>query len=213
MDAFDIAQTIDAFASAARRADAIGVDVLEVHAAHGYLLHSFLSPLSNHREDAYGGALEQRARLLFEVADAVRSVWPAHKPLFVRISATDWVDGGWTPADSVQLATMLRQHGVDLVDCSSGGITFGASIPTGPGYQVPFAEKIRREAGVPTGAVGLITTAEQAEAILQNGQADLIFVGREFLRDPYFPLRAARELELPSAVPLPPPYWRSVERP
>ena len=212
MDSTDLTTTVQAFASAAVRASRIGVDVVEIHAAHGYLLHSFLSPLSNHRDDGYGGSLQQRARLLFEVVDAVRGVWPAQRPLFVRISATDWVENGWMPSDSVELATHLAKRGVDLVDCSSGGVALHAQIPVGPNYQVPFAERIRREAGVPTGAVGLITMPEQAESILQSGQADLIFIAREFLRDPYFALRAARELGAPSAVPLPPPYWRSVER-
>jgi 2,4-dienoyl-CoA reductase-like NADH-dependent reductase (Old Yellow Enzyme family) len=214
MDIDDIAHVVAAFTSAAQRADAIGVDTVEIHAAHGYLLHSFLSPLSNHREDAYGGALEQRARLLLEVVDAVREVWPAEKPLLVRISATDWADasGGWTPADSVVLAALLAQRGVDLVDCSSGGIALTARIPVEPNYQVAFAEQVRREARVPTGAVGLITTPQQAEAILQDGQADLIFIAREFLRDPYFGLHAARALGVLEAVPLPPPYWRSIEQ-
>jgi 2,4-dienoyl-CoA reductase-like NADH-dependent reductase (Old Yellow Enzyme family) len=212
MDSSDIQRVVAAFASAAGRADAIGVDTVEIHAAHGYLLHSFLSPLSNRREDGYGGSLEQRARLLFEVVDAVRAVWPAHKPLLVRISATDWVEGGWTPADSVELTKHLARHGVDLVDCSSGGVALNARIPVGPNYQVPFAEQIRREAGMPTGAVGLITTPEQAEAILDSGQADLIFMARELLRDPYFTLHAAQALGAADKMPLPPPYWRSIER-
>ena len=213
MDANDIAGTVEAFAAAAERADRIGVDTVEIHAAHGYLLHTFLSPYSNHREDAYGGSYDQRARLLLEVVAAVRAVWPEHKPLLVRISATDWIDGGWTPDDSVLLATDLRQRGVDLVDCSSGGIALSAPIPHAFGYQVPFAEQIRREAGVPTGAVGLITTAQQAESILEGHQADLIFVAREALRDPYFPIHAARELGDPTAVPFPRPYWRAAELP
>ena len=209
MDGADIRQVVADFRAAARRADRAGFDVVELHAAHGYLLHEFLSPLSNERTDAYGGTFENRARLLREVVDAVRAVWPASKPLFVRISAVDWVDGGWTLEESVRLARLLRPRGVDLVDCSSGGLSPAQRIPTGPGYQVPFAERIRREAGVATAAVGLITTPAQAEEILTRGQADLIVMARELLRDPYFPLHAAAALGAPDAVPWPAQYLRA----
>ena len=182
------------FEGAARRAQQIGFEVLEIHAAHGYLLHEFLSPLSNRRTDDYGGSFENRIRLLLAVVARVQTVWPDNLPLFVRISATDWTEGGWTADDSVALATVLKSRGVDVVDCSSGGNVVRASIPTGPGYQVSFAERIKRETGMITAAVGLITSVEQAEAILTNGQADLILLAREFLRNPYFPLHAAHEL-------------------
>jgi 2,4-dienoyl-CoA reductase-like NADH-dependent reductase (Old Yellow Enzyme family) len=168
--------------------------VVEIHAAHGYLLHEFLSPLSNVRTDAYGGTLANRARLLREVVAAVRDDWPAPAPLVVRVSATDWVEGGWDIGECVELARWLKQDGVDLIDCSSGGNAAQAHVPIGPGYQVPFAARIRREAGIATGAVGLITDARQAEAILERGDADLVFLARELLRDPYFPRRAAAEL-------------------
>jgi 2,4-dienoyl-CoA reductase-like NADH-dependent reductase (Old Yellow Enzyme family) len=183
-----------AFADAASRARAAGFDVIEVHAAHGYLLHEFLSPLSNTRDDAYGGSFENRTRLCLEVVDAVRAVWPDHLPLFVRISATDWVDGGWDIEQSIELARRLKPRGVDLMDCSSGGNVAAARIPVGPGYQVPFAERIRREADIPTGAVGLITEPAHANAIVEEGRADCVLLARELLRDPYWPLRAAREL-------------------
>jgi 2,4-dienoyl-CoA reductase-like NADH-dependent reductase (Old Yellow Enzyme family) len=168
--------------------------VAEVHAAHGYLLHEFLSPLTNERLDEYGGSFESRARFLFEVVDAIRGVWPDRLPLFVRISSVDWTDGGWTIEDSVALASRLKTRGVDLIDCSSGGNVPHATIPVGPGYQVPFAERVRRGADMMTGAVGLITEPAQAEAILQSGQADLIIVARQLLRDPYWPLHAAQAL-------------------
>jgi 2,4-dienoyl-CoA reductase-like NADH-dependent reductase (Old Yellow Enzyme family) len=182
------------FKAAAKRSHEAGFDVVEIHAAHGYLLHEFLSPLSNHRTDEYGGTLENRARLLLEVVASIQEVWPHDKPLFVRISASDWTEGGWTAEDSVELSKMLKQSGVDLVDCSSGGNVASAKIPVKPGYQVEFAEKVKKEANILTGAVGLITDAEQADAIIKEGKADMIFVGREFLRDPYFPLRAAHQL-------------------
>ncbi|MEZ0609867.1 NADH:flavin oxidoreductase/NADH oxidase [Fibrella sp. WM1] len=190
----DILQVRADFKAAAARALRAGFVVAEIHAAHGYLFHEFLSPQSNQRTDAYGGSFANRVRLLREVVDDVRAIWPADYPLFVRISATDWTEGGWTADDSVALAALLKDQGVDLIDCSTGGNVPKATIPTGPGYQVPFAERIKREAGLPTGAVGLITDAEQAEAILTNGQADLILLARESLRDPYFPLRAAHIL-------------------
>lgn len=182
------------FEAATRRALEAGFKVVEIHVAHGYLLHEFISPLSNHRTDAYGGSFENRIRFVLEIIDRVKTVWPAEYPLFVRISATDWVEGGWTANDSVALASVLKEKGIDVVDCSSGGNVPHAQIPVSPGYHVPFAEKVRREAGIATAAVGLITSAEQAEAILTSGQADLILMAREFLRDPYFPLHAAYAL-------------------
>jgi 2,4-dienoyl-CoA reductase-like NADH-dependent reductase (Old Yellow Enzyme family) len=194
MDRRDIVAVVRAFAAAATRLLAAGGKVAEVHAAHGYLLHEFLSPLTNERLDEYGGSFESRARFLFEVVDAIRGVWPERLPLFVRISASDWTDGGWTIEDSVALASRLKTRGVDLIDCSSGGNVPHATIPLGPGYQVPFAERVRRDAGIMTGAVGLITEPAQAEAILQSGQADLIIVARQLLRDPYWPLHAAQAL-------------------
>ncbi len=182
------------FKSAAQRALKAGFKVIEIHAAHGYLLHQFLSPISNVRTDNYGGSFENRIRLLQETVAAVQEVWPKENPLFVRISATDWVDGGWSSEESVQLSNLLKQMGVDLIDTSSGGLTLAQQIPLSAGYQVPFASAIKKEAKMLTGAVGLITNAKQAEEILQNGEADLIFIAREFLRDPYFPLHAAFEL-------------------
>jgi 2,4-dienoyl-CoA reductase-like NADH-dependent reductase (Old Yellow Enzyme family) len=183
-----------AFRAAAERALAAGFDVVEVHAAHGYLLHEFLSPLSNRRSDEYGGSFLNRIRFCLEVVDAVRAVWPERMPVFIRISATDWIDGGWDVEQSVELARQLKPRGVDLIDCSSGGNVGVAKIAIGPGYQVPFAERIRREAGIATGAVGLITEAAQASAIIAEGRADCVLLARELLRDPYWPLRAAREL-------------------
>jgi 2,4-dienoyl-CoA reductase-like NADH-dependent reductase (Old Yellow Enzyme family) len=182
------------FETAAIRALEAGFQVIEIHAAHGYLLHQFLSPLSNQRSDSYGGSFENRIRLLLEVIERVKRVWPSSLPLFVRISATDWTEGGWTADDAIALAAILKDKGVDVIDCSSGGNVAKAKIPVGPGYQVTFAERIKQETGIMTGAVGLITSAEQAEAILTNGQADLVLLAREFLRDPYFPLHAAYEL-------------------
>lgn len=185
---------VAAFAAAAHRAWDAGFRVVEIHAAHGYLIHEFLSPLSNQRQDAYGGSFENRTRFVREVVAAVRAAWPEHAPLFVRISATDWVDGGWDIEQSVELARALRELGVDLIDCSSGGTVPQADIPIGPGYQTPFAERIRRDAGVATGAVGMITSPAQAEHIVGTGQADAVLLAREMLRDPYWPLRAAGEL-------------------
>ena len=184
----------DAFAAAARRALAAGFEVAEIHAAHGYLLHQFLSPLSNQRRDEYGGPFENRIRMLLEVTKAVRNAWPETLPLFVRISASDWVSGGWSADDSVRLARQLKPLGVDLVDCSSGGIVPYAKIETGPGYQVPFAERIRHEAGIQTGAVGMIADPLQADRIIREGRADLTLLARAFLREPYFALRAAKTL-------------------
>jgi 2,4-dienoyl-CoA reductase-like NADH-dependent reductase (Old Yellow Enzyme family) len=189
-----IAGVIEAFAQAARRALEAGFDLVEIHAAHGYLLHQFLSPLANRRTDVYGGSFRNRTRLLLEVVSAVRGIWPAHLPLFVRISATDWAEDGWTVDESVELAGLLREHGVDLVDVSSGGQIPNAQIPVGPGFQVGFAGRIRREANIPTAAVGLITTAAQADAVVAEGNADLVLLGREMLRDPNWPLHAAAEL-------------------
>jgi 2,4-dienoyl-CoA reductase-like NADH-dependent reductase (Old Yellow Enzyme family) len=189
-----IKEIVAAFASAARRACDAGFRVIEIHAAHGYLIHEFLSPLSNHREDAYGGSFDNRTRLFREIVAAIRSSWPKGAPLFVRISATDWVKGGWDLEQSIELARMLKSLGVDLIDCSSGGTVPHAVIPAAPGYQTPFAQRIRQAAEIMTGAVGLITSPVQAEQIIATGEADAILMAREFLRDPYWPLRAAREL-------------------
>ena len=207
LDPAGISAVVEAFKSAARRAMAAGFQVVEVHAAHGYLLHQFLSPLSNVRTDDYGGRFENRTRLLQQVVAAVREVWPERLPLFVRLSATDWAEGGWNPEESVALCRILRELGVDLVDTSSGGLVPGAGIPLGPGYQVPFAQKIRHEAGIPTGAVGLITEPAQAEAILDEGKADLVLLGRELLRDPRWPMRAAQALG--ASLSWPPQYLRA----
>jgi 2,4-dienoyl-CoA reductase-like NADH-dependent reductase (Old Yellow Enzyme family) len=190
----EIASIVEAFAAAACRAEAAGARLIELHAAHGYLLHSFLSPLSNHRTDQYGGSFANRARIVCEVVTAVRHVWPEKYPLLVRISATDWIEGGWTVQDSVMLAKTLKPLGVDLFDCSSGGNVYGAKIPVGPGYQAAFAEQVRREAGMLTAAVGMITEPAQADHIIRSGHADLVVVARQFLRDPYWPLTAARAL-------------------
>jgi 2,4-dienoyl-CoA reductase-like NADH-dependent reductase (Old Yellow Enzyme family) len=197
-----IREIVAAFAAAARRACDAGFRVIEIHGAHGYLIHEFLSPLSNQRDDAYGGSFENRTRFIREIVAAVRSSWPKGAPLFVRISATDWVDGGWDIRQSVELARGLKELGVDLVDCSSGGTVPHAEIPVGPGYQTAFAEQIRRETGIMTGAVGMITSPVQAEHIIATGQADAVIMAREFLRDPYWPLRAARELGQPISWPV-----------
>ncbi len=202
LDQAGIHGIVGAFAAAARRALAAGFDFVEIHAAHGYLLHQFLSPLANQRTDAYGGSLENRMRLPLEVVDAVRAVWPAHLPLFVRISATDWAEGGWTADDSVELARLFSARGVDLVDVSSGGLVPAAKIPVGPGFQAPFAARIRREAGIATAAVGMITDPHQANAIVANGEADLVLLAREMLRDPYWPVHAAATLGETAAWPV-----------
>ena len=195
MDSAMLAEVVAAFGQSARRAREAGIRLVEVHAAHGYLVHSFLSPLSNQRQDAYGGSLENRARLLMEVLDAVRAEWPGELPLFVRLSCTDWVEGGWDIEESVALARLLKARGdVDLIDCSSGGNDPRQQIPYHPGYQVPFAERIRREAGIATGAVGLIRSARQAEEILGNGRADLVLLARLLLTRPYWPREAAATL-------------------
>ncbi len=206
----EIGQVTADFRAATVRAVAAGFEVIELHAAHGYLLHEFFSPLSNHRHDEYGGSFENRIRLLLDVVEATRAVLPAHLPLLVRVSATDWTEGGWTAADTVQLAGILREKGVDLLDCSTGGNVAKADIPIGPGYQVEFAGQVRRETGLPTGAVGLITDAHQAEAIIAEGQADLVLLARESLRDPYFPLHAAHELG--TDLPWPNQYLRAKPR-
>jgi 2,4-dienoyl-CoA reductase-like NADH-dependent reductase (Old Yellow Enzyme family) len=203
----EILRTIDDFAAAAGRALEAGFDVVEIHGAHGYLINSFLSPLSNHRQDEYGGPFENRIRYVLDVIRAIRRVWPETLPLLLRISATDWVEGGWAIADSVELARRVRDAGVDLIDCSSGGLVPYAKIELGPGYQVPFAERIRRETCVPTGAVGLITEAEQAEAIIESGAADIVLLAREFLRDPYFAMHAAQQLR--TKVQAPKQYLRA----
>lgn len=182
------------YAAATQRAGKAGYDVVEIHAAHGYLFHQFYSPLANKRTDEYGGSFENRIRLLLEITEIVRKEWPQEKPLFVRISATDWTEGGWTIEDSVKLSVELKSLGVDLIDTSSGGNVPKAIIPSAPGYQVPFAAQIKKEANILTGAVGQITTAEQSEEILKEGKADLILYARESLRQPYFPLNAAKEL-------------------
>ncbi|GAB3877244.1 NADH:flavin oxidoreductase/NADH oxidase [Hymenobacter segetis] len=194
LDAAGIQKVIADFQAAAQRALAAGFKVIELHAAHGYLLHEFLSPLSNQRTDEYGGTFENRIRLLLEVVAATREVWPEDLPLIVRLSVTDWTEGGWNADESIQLAAMLKTRGVDLIDCSTGGNVPKAPIPVGPGYQVQFAERIKEETGILTGAVGLITTPAEAEAIVASGQADIVLLAREFLREPYFPLFAAQDL-------------------
>ena len=204
----EIARITKDFANAAQRALNSGFEVVEIHGAHGYLLNEFLSPLSNHRTDEYGGSFENRIRLTFEIVQAIRRVWPEHLPLFLRLSATDWAEGGWTVEDSVALARVVKPLGVDLIDCSSGGNVPHAKIPVGPGYQVPLAERVRRDANILTGAVGMITEAEQANAILANGQADLVLLARQFLRDPYWPLHAATQLKQPVTPPV--QYARAV---
>ena len=204
----EIAGIPGAFAAAARRADDAGFDVVELHAAHGYLLHQFLSPLSNERDDEYGGSLENRARLLVETTDAVRAAWPDHKPLFVRLSATDWVEGGLTVDEVAQVAKELGGHGVDLVDVSTGG-NAPADIPVGPGYQVPAAREVRATSALPVAAVGLLTDPAQAEAVLADGSADAVLLGREGLRDPFWPLRAAHELGVADVAAWQPQYARA----
>ena len=205
-----IQEVVEGFAASARRACQAGFRVIEIHAAHGYLIHEFLSPLSNQREDDYGGSFENRTRLCREIVVSVRSAWPKELPMFIRISATDWVKGGWNIDESVKLAGELKQMGVDLIDCSSGGNVPHAQIPVGPGYQTAFAERIRREAGIMTGAVGMITDPVQAEHIIRTGQADAVVMAREFLRNPYWPLHAAQELDQPIAWPV--QYLRAVSK-
>jgi 2,4-dienoyl-CoA reductase-like NADH-dependent reductase (Old Yellow Enzyme family) len=209
LDREGIARVVRAFADGARRARAAGFRVVEVHAAHGYLLHQFLSPLSNRRTDEYGGSFANRVRLTLEVVDAVRAEWPEDLPLFVRISATDWVDGGWDLDQSVELARLLRERNVDLIDCSSGGVVPGVRIPVAPGYQIGFAERIREDAGIATGAVGLITAPEQADETIRAGRADVVLLARQLLRDPYWPLHAARHLGV--GITWPQQYHRAVD--
>ncbi|MFI8369416.1 NADH:flavin oxidoreductase/NADH oxidase [Streptomyces sp. NPDC085466] len=200
-----IREIVGQFADAARRALAAGFEVVEVHGAHGYLIGEFLSPHSNHRTDAYGGSFENRTRLALEVVDAVRAVWPEELPVLFRVSATDWLEeAGWTPDETVRFAALLREHGVDLLDVSSGGNGGPARIPVGPGYQVPFAARVRAETGLPVAAVGLITEPAQAEKIVANGEADAVLLGRELLRDASWPRRAARELG--GSISAPPQY-------
>jgi 2,4-dienoyl-CoA reductase-like NADH-dependent reductase (Old Yellow Enzyme family) len=207
LDEVGIRDAITGFADAARRALDAGFQVIEIHGAHGYLIHEFLSPLSNLRTDQYGGSFENRTRFLCEVVSSVRRTWPERLPLFLRISATDWTEGGWEVEHSVELAKQVGAWGVDLIDCSSGGNVASAKIPLRPGYQVPFAQAVRKRAGILTGAVGLITSREQAEAILREGQADLVFMAREFLRQPYWPLGAAAQAG--EIVPWPAQYQRA----
>jgi len=194
LDEGQIQQVIADFVAAAKRALTAGFEVAEIHAAHGYLLHQFLSPISNQRQDHYGGSFENRIRLVLEVTRAVREVWPQELPLFVRVSATDWVEDGWNPDETGELARRLKDLGVDLIDVSSGGTAANAEIPTGPGYQTRFAERVRKESGIATGTVGMITEPAQAEHILRTCQADIIFLARELLRDPYWPLHADDDL-------------------
>lgn len=207
MTSTDIAEVISQFAQGAKRALDAGFEVLELHMAHGYLAHEFLSPLSNKRTDEFGGKLENRIRFPLEVARAARDVWPANRPLFVRISCTDWVAGGWDLAQSIAFSRRLKEVGVDLIDCSSGALVPDARIPAGPGFQVPFAAAIRKETGLPTGAVGMIIEPAQAEQIIATEQADAVLLAREMLRDPYWPLRAARALRVD--VPWPVQYERA----
>lgn len=194
LDMEGIQKVVDDFKTAARRAVKVGYKVVEIHAAHGYLIHQFLSPISNQRKDSYGGSFENRIHLLLDVVKAVQSVWPENFPLLVRISATDWAEQGWDIEEAVQLCAILKKEGVDLIDCSSGGLIPYAKIQLGPGYQVPFAERIKKETGILTGAVGLITGVHQSEEILQQGKADLILLARTSLREPYFALHAAHIL-------------------
>lgn len=208
----EIQGVVAAFADAAKRALAAGYEVVEVHGAHGYVVHEFLSPVANHRDDAYGGDFERRARLALEIADAVRAAVGEQVPVLFRVSATYWIEPeGWTADQTVRLAALLREHGIDLVDVSTGGNLPNAEIPSGPGYQVPFAERIRREAGIPTAAVGIITEVQQAEKILADGGADAVLLGRELLRNPYWPRRAAHELG--DSHPLPRQYSRADLKP
>lgn len=203
----EIKKIITSFSQAAQRAINAGFKVIEIHSAHGYLLHEFLSPISNHRQDLYGGSFDNRIRLLIEVVEAIRKVWPEKFPLFVRISVTDWTDGGWNLDESIELARRLKTKGVDLIDASSGGTVMQAKIPLGAGYQTIFAEHIRHHANIITGAVGLITSPIQADHIIRTGQADFVFLAREMLRNPYWPLNAAKELK--QSIEWPPQYLRA----
>jgi 2,4-dienoyl-CoA reductase-like NADH-dependent reductase (Old Yellow Enzyme family) len=207
LDAAGIEKIVSDFTAAARRALQAGFKVIEIHAAHGYLVHQFLSPLSNQRTDEYGGSFENRIRLLLRIIDGISSVWPNDLPIFVRISATDWAEGGWNVDESIQLAQVLKEKHIDLIDVSSGGLAAHQKITTGPAYQLPFASRIKRETGILTGTVGMITNATQAETILVNGDADMIIMAREILRNPYFPLEAGRDLK--DAVEWPVQYERA----
>lgn len=207
MNQEDIETVVAQFTNAARCSLYAGFEVIEIHMAHGYLLHEFLSPLSNQRKDENGGSLEARARIPLRVAEAVRRIWPAHLPVFVRISATDWADDGWDLTQSIVFSGWLQKIGVDLIDCSSGGLVPGVKIPIEPGYQVSFAAAIRKKVGIATGAVGLITEALQAEQIISSGEADAVFLARAMLRDPYWPLHAAKELK--ADTPWPAQYLRA----
>ena len=207
LDEAGIQEIVRAFGKAAQRAEQAGFEVIELHGAHGYLLTSFLSPLSNQRTDGYGGSFQNRTRFLREVVTEVRRVWPERLPLFVRLSMTEWTDGGWTVDDSIEVARTLKALGVDLIDCSSGGNVPNVKIPIGAGYQTAAAARIRREADIPTGAVGMITSPQQADTIVRTEQADMVLLARELLRDPHWPLRAAKELHQP--IPVPPQYERA----
>lgn len=209
MTADEIARVTRDFVAAAKRSLAAGCECLELHFAHGYLAHQFLSPISNHRTDSYGGSFGNRVRFVVETTRAVRAVWPGNLPLFARISCTDWVEDGWDIEQSVDLATRLKTEGVDLIDCSSGGTTPDAKIPVGAGFQVPFADRIRREAGIATAAVGFITDPSHADEIIRNGRADLVLLAREFLRDPYWPRLAAQKLHRKDALAIPIQYARA----
>lgn len=207
LDEAGIEKIISDFANAAKRALQAGFKVIEIHAAHGYLVHQFLSPLSNQRSDEYGGSFDNRIRLLMRMIDSIHTVWPAELPIFIRISATDWAEGGWNADEAVELAKVLKEKGVDLIDVSSGGLSTNQQIPVGPAYQLPFASRIKRETGILTGTVGMITSSTQAETILVNGDADMVIMAREILRNPYFPLEAARDLK--DAVAWPVQYERA----
>jgi 2,4-dienoyl-CoA reductase-like NADH-dependent reductase (Old Yellow Enzyme family) len=194
LETLEIPGIVEAFRSAATRALHAGFDMVELHAAHGYLIHEFLSPLTNSRTDRYGGSFDNRIRLCLEVVDAVRQVWPERMPVWLRISATDWAPGGWDVEQAVELARRVRERGIDLIDCSSGGLVTSQKIEVGPGFQVPFAERVKRDAGIAAGAVGLITTAAQADEIVRRGQADCVLLARQMLRDPYWPMHTAEAL-------------------
>jgi len=203
----EIKEIVDQFVATTKRAEAAGFDWIEIHGAHGYLLHSFLSPLSNTRTDLYGGSFENRIRFVIEVVQAVRAAWDSRKPLAIRLSCTDWVDGGWSLEETIQLGKKLKELGVDLIDCSSGGLHHQQKIQVGPLYQVPFAAAVKKEVNIPTGAVGLIVTPEEAESILSENKADIVLFAREFLREPFWPIKAARKFGLSVAVP--PQYERA----
>jgi 2,4-dienoyl-CoA reductase-like NADH-dependent reductase (Old Yellow Enzyme family) len=209
MTGADIEKVVDDFAAATRRALKAGFEVIELHLAHGYLMHEFLSPLSNRRSDDYGGSLANRMRLPLRVAAAVREIWPARWPVFARLSCTDWAEKGWDLPQSVEFSRALKEAGVDLIDCSSGGLVPHAKIPVGPAYQVPFAQEIRRAAQIPTGAVGLITDPHQAESIVAEGKADCVLLARAMLRDPYWPIHAAKALG--DRVVAPRQYGRAID--